>query len=176
MRVKSVDLSDASPGELAGHLLEELFAADGLVEVGYRDAQRTCLTLARTPLSGRPEEQLLDGDGVVLITGGARGITARVAESLGQRHRPTLVLVGRTPLEDEDAATAQLSELADLRNALIEQRRRANETLTPALVERDCQRILRGREVRENLERLRASGARVEYLVCDVSTVRRSAS
>ncbi len=169
VRVKAVDLSEVSAAEMAGQLLEELFAADGLVEVGYRGSQRTRLTLAPAPLAGRPDAPLLDGEAVVLITGGARGITARVAQSLGEHHRPTLVLVGRTPVEDESPATARLTELADLRKALIEQRRQAREALTPALVERDCQRILRGREVRENLELLRATGARVEYLVCDVS-------
>ncbi len=169
VRVKCVDLSEVSAEEMAAQLLEELFAADGLVEVGYRGSVRTQLTLAPAPLSGRPDAQLLDGDSVVLITGGARGITARVAESLGRHHHLTLVLVGRTPIEDEGPETAQLSELADLRKALIERRRRENEALTPALVERDCQRILRGREARENLERLTATGARVEYLVGDVS-------
>ena len=62
--------------------------------------------------------------------------------SLGERHRPTLVLVGRTPVEPESPETAALTELAELRQALIEQRRQAREALTPALVERDCQRIL----------------------------------
>ncbi|HTY96173.1 MAG TPA: SDR family NAD(P)-dependent oxidoreductase, partial [Solirubrobacteraceae bacterium] len=169
VRVKAVDLSDVSPTEMAGQLLEELFAGDGLIEVGYRGGERTRLTLAPAPLAGRPDTPLLDGDAVVLLTGGARGITARVAQSLAEHHRPTLVLVGRTPLEDESPETARLRELSDLRRALIEQRREAREPLTPALVERDCQRILRGREVRENLERLQAAGARVEYLACDVS-------
>ena len=77
VRVKCVDLSEVSAEEMAAQLLEELFAADGLVEVGYRGSERTHLTLAPAPLSGRPDAQLLDGDSVVLITGGARGITAR---------------------------------------------------------------------------------------------------
>ncbi|HTQ67172.1 MAG TPA: SDR family NAD(P)-dependent oxidoreductase [Solirubrobacteraceae bacterium] len=169
VRVKCVDLSEVSAAEMAAQLLEELFAADGLVEVGYRGSERTRLTLTAAPLAARPDAPLLDGEAVVLVTGGARGITAHVAESLARHHRPTLVLVGRTPVEEESPETARLSELADLRRALIEQRRRDREALTPALVERDCQRILRGRELRENLERLRATGARVEYLVCDVS-------
>ena len=107
VRVKAVDLSEVSAAEMAAQLLEELFAADGLVEVGYRGAQRTRLTLAPAPLAARPDAPLLDGEAVVLITGGARGITARVAQSLGEHHRPALVLVGRTPVEDESPATAR---------------------------------------------------------------------
>ena len=81
VRVKAVDLSEVSAAEMAAQLLEELFAADGLVEVGYRGSQRTRLTLAPAPLAARPDAPLLDGEAVVLITGGARGITARVAQS-----------------------------------------------------------------------------------------------
>ena len=112
---------------------------------------------------------MLDGDCVVLVTGGARGVTARISRALAERHRPTLVIVGRTAIEQEDPATSALRDAAELRSALIEQRRREKAELTPALVERDCQRILHAREVRENLERLRAAGASVDYRVCDVS-------
>ena len=169
VRVKSVDLSDTSPAQTAEQLLAELAAADDLVEVGYRDHERTQLALSPAPLADRPAGEILDGDCVLLVTGGARGITARVALMLAERHRPTLVLVGRTELQEESPATAALDELAQLRQAMIEARKREHRELTPALVEQDCRRILQAREVRENLERLRQTGARVEYIVCDVS-------
>jgi acyl transferase domain-containing protein/NAD(P)H-dependent flavin oxidoreductase YrpB (nitropropane dioxygenase family)/NADP-dependent 3-hydroxy acid dehydrogenase YdfG len=169
VRVKAVDLSATSAAEAAAQLLAELDAADGLVEVGYRDGERTQLAPAPAPLAERPETAALDEQSVLLVTGGARGITARVALTLAERYRPTLVLVGRTAVEDEDPETAALSELADLRRAMIERRKREGQELKPALVERDCQRILNAREVRENLGRMRATGARVEYLSCDVS-------
>ncbi len=169
VRVKCLDLSPEGPAERdAEHVLAELGAADGLVEVGYRDGLRTCLELRAVPLSERPGEPALDSGSVVLVTGGARGITARVALALAERHRPTLVLVGRTSDEPESAETAALPGLPELRSAAIEDRRREGRPLTPALIEKDCLRILRGREVRDNLQRLRETGARVEYLICDV--------
>jgi acyl transferase domain-containing protein/NAD(P)H-dependent flavin oxidoreductase YrpB (nitropropane dioxygenase family)/short-subunit dehydrogenase len=169
LRVKSVDLSAASPAQSAEQLLAELSAADGLVEVGYRDGERTQLGLVPTPLVDRPAGQALDEQCVLLVTGGARGITAHVAHTLAQRYRPTLVIVGRTSDEPESPETAHLSEPAELREALIAMRRREHMMLTPAIVEKDCRRILGAREVRENLERLRLTGARVEYAICDVA-------
>ena len=77
---------------------------------------------------------------MLLVTGGARGITAHVALTLAERGRPTLVLVGRTPLEPESEQTAGLSELAELRAAMIELRKRERMELKPALVEQDCRR------------------------------------
>ncbi len=169
VRVKSVDLGAMPATAAAAHLLAELSAPDGLVEVGYRDGERVQLGVVPAPLGERRFGQTLDADSVLLVTGGARGITAHVALTLAEHRRLTLVLVGRTPLEAESEQTAALSELAELRAAMIELRKREHRELKPALVEQDCRRILAAREVRENLERLRASGASVEYLVCDVS-------
>jgi acyl transferase domain-containing protein/NAD(P)H-dependent flavin oxidoreductase YrpB (nitropropane dioxygenase family) len=169
VRVKSIDLQAMPAGEAAAHVLAELAASDGLVEVGYRDGERVQLGVVAAPLAERRFGQTLDANSVLLVTGGARGITAHVALTLAEGGRPTLVLVGRTPLEAESKQTAGLSELAELRTAMIELRKREGMELKPALVEQDCQRILAAREVRENLERLRATGASVEYLVCDVS-------
>ncbi len=172
VRVKAVDLGPCSPRTAAQHLLAELTAADGIVEVGY-DGTGARLVPALMPatLSGRaePPEEPIDGDCVLLVTGGARGITADVAHSLAERYRPRLILVGRTPLSDEeDSETASARDPAELRRVMIERRRRAGAELTVALVERDCARVLNGRELRANLERIGATGASVEYISCDV--------
>jgi NAD(P)-dependent dehydrogenase (short-subunit alcohol dehydrogenase family) len=168
VRVKAVDLSAVEARTAAEQLVAELDAADGLVEVGYRDGQRTRLTLAPAPLDRRDETEPIDRESVVLVTGGGRGITAEAAIALAERYAPTLVLVGRTPLGEEDETTAGLSGPRDLRRALIEERRRAGAETTPALVEEDCRRILREREVRDTLARLHQTDGRVEHLICDV--------
>jgi len=169
VRVKAVDLAHEPASRCAEQLLDELAAADGLVEVGYRDGRRTQLEVVPTPLDGRQGQLELDERSVVLVTGGARGITARAALMLAERHRPKLVLVGRTSDEPEDEATAGLGELSQLREAMIAARRADGRPLTPALVEKDCRRIMHAREARENLALMRQAGSRVEYLIGDVS-------
>jgi acyl transferase domain-containing protein/NAD(P)H-dependent flavin oxidoreductase YrpB (nitropropane dioxygenase family)/NAD(P)-dependent dehydrogenase (short-subunit alcohol dehydrogenase family)/acyl carrier protein len=170
VRVKAVDLPVSGViEEAAQRCLEELYAADGLVEVGYRDGERTALGLVPVSLEDRPDADVIDQDSVVLLTGGARGITAEVAVALAERHRPTLVLVGRTPPGEEPAETAGITDPAQLRRALVDVRRASGAELVPALVEADCRRLLAQRELRENLARLDQAGARVEYLACDVS-------
>jgi acyl transferase domain-containing protein/NAD(P)H-dependent flavin oxidoreductase YrpB (nitropropane dioxygenase family) len=168
VRVKTVDLGAAPPSVCAERLLAELTADDGLVEVAYQDGRRTQLALEPAPLEQRPANETLDGDCVVLVTGGARGITAKVAARLAERHRPTLVLVGRTGPGTEDEETAGIDDPRELRRVIIDARRRAGDELTTGIVEEQCRTLLRGREVRENLALLRATGARVELLGCDV--------
>ncbi|HUO71709.1 MAG TPA: SDR family NAD(P)-dependent oxidoreductase [Solirubrobacteraceae bacterium] len=168
VRVKAVDLAAAPGSDAVGQLVAELGAADGLVEVGYHGGERLCLQLVPAALSERDETGVITEESVVLVTGGARGITAEVGLALARRHRSTLVLVGRTALDEEPAELAALREPAELRRALIDARRHAGAELTPALVEADLGRILRAREVRSTLERMREAGARVEYHECDV--------
>ncbi|QEC48328.1 SDR family NAD(P)-dependent oxidoreductase [Baekduia soli] len=169
VRCKAVDVGSAAPADAAAHVLAELTAGDGLVEVGWRDGQRTTPVLVPASLAERPDAELLEDGAVVLVTGGARGITAQVALALAQRHRPRLVLVGRTEPVAEDEGTAGLTDLAALRSWFIEARRRDARELTPALVEGDCRALLAAREIRATLDALQAAGAAVQYRACDVS-------
>jgi len=169
VRVKAVDLSTDDPRRAAGELRAELTAADGLTEAGYRRGARTTIELRAQPASGGPERQILEQGSVLLVTGGARGITAHVVQRLAGRYRPALVLVGRTPLGEEDPDVAVAGGLAELRAVLIERHRGRGEQTTPARIEQECREIMRRREVHENLETLRGSGAEVEYRVCDVA-------
>jgi NAD(P)-dependent dehydrogenase (short-subunit alcohol dehydrogenase family) len=112
----------------------------------------------------------MDANGVVLITGGARGITAEIACELASRYRPTLLLVGRSPLPDptESALTSGLNSPRDLKAALIDQMREAGQCVTPAHVETACSRLLQDREIRANLTTMRQAGATVQYYSVDV--------
>lgn len=170
VRVKAVDVPAASQGSIANWVLTELMTADDAVEVGYRAGQRMVPQLVASPLIARDPQFPLDGESVVLITGGARGITARAALGLAKTAHPRLILVGRTPLPERPEAleTAELTDITDLRRATIEQLRRSGQQLTPHSIDERCRQILHGREVRENLEQIRRTGSRVDYLSCDV--------
>jgi acyl transferase domain-containing protein/NAD(P)H-dependent flavin oxidoreductase YrpB (nitropropane dioxygenase family) len=170
VRVKAVDLSPAPSAESAEWLLAELTAGDGLVEVGYRDGERTQLKAVPAPLGDRSATPPLDNDSVVVVTGGARGITAEAALTLAESYRPILLIVGRTvpEEEEEDPGTAELTEPRDLKRAIMEQRRQAGLEVTPVTIEDEYRSLVRKREIRDNLARLRDTGSRVEYLTCDV--------
>jgi len=111
---------------------------------------------------GSAEAQVigLDRDSVVLLLGGARGITARFAGLLATTSRCRIHLAGRTVLPDgpEDPATASATDVVGLRNAVI-----ASGVGTPADVERAVSRILAEREVAGTLAELRALGSEVHY-------------
>ncbi len=118
----------------------------------------------------RPSALELKPGEPVLISGGARGITALVAAELARTWRPTLLIVGTTPLpgDSESADTLGLSGEAEIKAALHARLRREGRPGSPAEIETAYQALRRAREVRENLEILRQTGATVAYAEADV--------
>ncbi|HEX8237522.1 MAG TPA: SDR family NAD(P)-dependent oxidoreductase [Abditibacteriaceae bacterium] len=168
--IKALDVDPAQSEEfLLPQLLAEITTTDATVEVGYTSAGRSILQAVAAELDNNDATQALDAGSVLLVTGGARGITAAVCEELAARYQPTLVLVGRSPLPGaEDAATAALTTPADIKRVLAARHKERAETATPTAIEAEYQTIIHAREIRSNLERLRSLGARYEYHSLDV--------
>ncbi|HUK55202.1 MAG TPA: SDR family NAD(P)-dependent oxidoreductase [Nitrospiria bacterium] len=163
------DPAEAAPA-LASRILAEMGASDGIIEVGYRGSDRLALRPYPAPLETTSGGITIGAEDVILITGGACGISAEIAMELASQCRPTLILVGRTllPQTIEAAVTRGLTEPAALKAALIDQIRRLEGAVTPAKVEVAYARLLREREIRTNLTALQSTGAKVEYLQVDV--------
>ena len=127
------------------------------------------LAPTRLDRRGPPALALQPGEPVVL-TGGARGITASVALELARRWRPTLLLIGRSPLppDYEDPTTAAIDEAAPLKAALLDRLKNQQRSVTPIDLERSYQAVRQEREIRQNLGAIRQAGARVEYAQADV--------
>jgi len=166
-RVRLVDLDPHEGTNVhVKAVLGELQDPDGPAEVGHREGQRFGCRYAARELAAEGGGFAITRDAVVLLTGGARGITARVARALAERASCTLVLVGRSsaPPDREDAATADAETAADLRARVAA----LGEADTPAEVERRVRRLLAEREMRATFEAIRAAGAKLEYHAVDV--------
>ncbi|MFC0439599.1 type I polyketide synthase [Kutzneria buriramensis] len=169
-----VEATDAAKG-----LLTELLADDRHPVVVRGDGARMTIDMRAVDLGslgttgagpagdGTAEAQAigLNRDSVVLLVGGARGITAQFAAKLAMTSGCHIELIGRTqlPAEPEDPATASATDKAALRQALIAQGLRS-----PAEIEARTAQILAAREVRSTLDELRALGSTVGYHSTDV--------
>jgi NAD(P)-dependent dehydrogenase (short-subunit alcohol dehydrogenase family) len=162
-RVVDVD-AETPAAPLAEQLLAELGDPDGPFEVGRSDTGRVTWQCDPGPLDTEVPALDLGPDDTILVTGGARGITAQVALELAKRHKPRLVLVGSSPEPvAEPADTAGLSSAAELKAALMTRLHGG-----PAAVEAAYRRLLKDREIRTNLAAIRAAGAAVDYRAVDV--------
>lgn len=167
---------DVGPGQsaqqIADIVLNELQSDDRSGEVGYRHGKRIALLPVEASLTGRNPSVELSRESVVLITGGARGVTAEAAVELAQRYSCRLVLVGRAahPAATENPATAGVTDTKQLKTALLAGLEKSGEKVTPAKVEAAYARLMRERETRTNLAAMRDAGATVEYHAVDVAS------
>ena len=103
---------------------------------------------------------------VLLITGGAKGITAEVAFDLASRYGCALALVGRTPLDIEDPLAVDLAKAKADAKAEIEAK---GERATPKAVRDALWSLNSQRVIAANVKRMRDAGSDVEYFACDVA-------
>jgi len=170
-----VELADTAPATVADALIAELLAPDAEPVVLRTSAGRHGLELTETPLGalatngagpagdGVAEASAigLDRDSVVLLVGGARGITAKFAVALAAASRCRIELLGRTaaPAGPEDPATAGARTPAELRAALAAK----GGGLTPAEINGTAELLLAQREITATLDELTALGSQARY-------------
>jgi NAD(P)-dependent dehydrogenase (short-subunit alcohol dehydrogenase family) len=178
-RCKVIDFEPGVLPSLAAQRLFAEFSAEpgaSSVEIGYQDGRRVQLRITPASLHAVPPtashaHAIFDCDPVVLITGGARGITAKTALALASRNKARLIVVGRSqlPPENEPADTAGIESAAELKRILIDQIRRTGADAQPGVIEAAYTRLLREREIRSNLQALRETGSEIQYRQCDLA-------
>ncbi|MCG8914487.1 SDR family oxidoreductase [Actinokineospora sp. PR83] len=154
-------------------LNRELAGYRGYPAVLHHDGVRLRTKLVPAPLDLRSNVSPLRPGSVVVVTGGARGITAACAKELASRTPLRLWLLGSSRLRDvpEDLLEAEDDQLAALRADFL----KAERARTPGAPVREVMarfdRLLNARESHRNLRELRAlcgDGA-VDYLTCDLT-------
>ncbi|MFD4507118.1 SDR family NAD(P)-dependent oxidoreductase [Streptomyces sp. NPDC058457] len=173
-----VTLGDTAPEAVADALVAELLAPEPAPVVLRTAAGRQGLELVEVapgalagtgagPAGEGAAEAAalgLDRDSVVLLVGGARGITAKFAATLAAACRCRIELLGRTPAPTgpESPDTAAADTPAGLRAALA-----ARGGLKPAEINREAELILAQREITATLDELAALGSEARYHAVD---------
>ncbi|MEU6716732.1 acyltransferase domain-containing protein [Nonomuraea sp. NPDC046802] len=147
--------------EAFGVLAAELNAAPPLLSAFYQGPRRLLYELRRARPT--PGTLPLDGDSVVVATGGGRGVTASILLALAQQARPRIHVLGRTPLPPDEVT--DLPGRADYVRAHLDEHAGVKDA------EHAYDLLERGLQVRATLDRLeRHCGAgRVHYRRCDIT-------
>ena len=167
VQCRALDLGPdlGGPDCAADAIAEEMFLREPL-EVGISRSRRRSLTLEDIGLArSNGSFPLSEGD-VVLISGGARGVTAETALALARACRPTLLLLGRSrPPAAEPAWLQSLVGEEEIKRGILDNVQHASGLRE---VGERYQEIVVQREIAANLERLRATGCRLLYRQVDV--------
>jgi hypothetical protein len=166
VQCKAIDLADdfRDAEEAAAAIVTEMFFA-GPAEVGLARGQRRTLERVVQPLTAGAAMPFQAGDAIV-VSGGARGVTAVVAVALARAFRPKLILLGRTPEPaPEPEWLASLTGEAEIKRELGN---RANGSASVKLIGEQYRLVSAQREIRQTLARIEAAGARALYRSVDV--------
>jgi NAD(P)-dependent dehydrogenase (short-subunit alcohol dehydrogenase family) len=166
--VKTIDCDlTMDPNVLATSIFQELLTGDDNEEIGLSAAGRIRLGLRRDePAADAP--LALTRESVVLVTGGAYGVTADVALGLARAYQPKLILVGRSPLPPAESSETASMNAGQLRQHLIARARTEGKKILPADIERSVARTLRNRAILQSIAQFQSAGSQVEYHALDV--------
>ncbi|MFQ5485636.1 MAG: SDR family NAD(P)-dependent oxidoreductase, partial [Desulfobacterales bacterium] len=174
---RSFDVSPnwKNPQETSKAIVSDLLNADrlGPVEVGLdpslSSTVRYTLKLKPSPLP--PNHAIktdLDDKDVVIVTGGARGITASTLFSLSSYAKPTLILLGRSPAPtaEPDWLTG-LKDESEMKTAILE-KEFSDYKGSPRKLEERLKQIMTNREISDTLNRLMDKNIIVRYYSVDI--------
>jgi acyl transferase domain-containing protein/NADP-dependent 3-hydroxy acid dehydrogenase YdfG len=163
--VKAIDCERGARDDdaIAAALVSELLTGGATLDVGLR-ADGTRWTLVEEDAMAIPAgAPPVAADSVVVVTGGARGVTAAAMLALAEAYRPRILLIGRTVLAAEPPSLAAARDEKSLIRLL------AKEIRSPAEAANRARGILAGREVRTTLAALEQAGATARYAAVDVT-------
>jgi acyl transferase domain-containing protein/NADP-dependent 3-hydroxy acid dehydrogenase YdfG len=165
-----IDRGQRSAAQVAEAIADELLLGGGEIEVALAtDGSRRTLHSFASPLGAVLGGKPIGTGDVVVISGGARGVTSACAIAWAARSKARFVLLGRTPLEPEPAECTGIEGDAALKRAMLERARLAGETPTPAKLAAAVQLVLAGREIRATLAAISKVGGEARYLDVDVT-------
>ncbi len=154
---------------IASQILSESIFDDSTIEAGYLSGERFGLSVIDVPAKHDLSQVNLNQNSVILITGGARGITAEIAFELAKHYKPTLILIGRSQLPGkEDPRYNALTGARELKAKIIELIREDGKPVSIPHVEAEYKKLVKDREIRNNINKLEATTGKVVYHNLDV--------
>jgi NAD(P)-dependent dehydrogenase (short-subunit alcohol dehydrogenase family) len=172
---KALDLAEGLELDAGAVAIVDEMLSGGPSEVGITSAGRCQVTLAEAPvgasaptvhqIEGPSDVRLQRGD-VVVVSGGARGVTAEVAVALAHSSGVSLVLLGRScEPQPEPDWLSPLTDEGEIKKVLAT---RAGDGVTPRELSEHYRLWIANREIRRTLGRLRDAGVAAQYYSVDV--------
>jgi malonyl CoA-acyl carrier protein transacylase len=167
---KAIDIavSGRSPEELAQDIYQEILKGGEVIEVGIpRSGKRIGLQiLEKEVVPGKAS--LINEKSVIVVSGGARGVTSSCVIELAKQFHPKIVLFGRSPVIEEPHYCQGIADEAGLKKAILEEAKKAGDKLTPMDIADRCRSIMNSREMHHTISELQQAGSPVKYYAVDI--------
>ena len=164
---RTINLEDnGSVQQAASIIVDELCCYDDSPEVFYRNSKRFTAELKKVHWEeNRQTEKTLKKEDVLLVLGGAQGITAEILKELALEMPCHYILVGRSPEPVEEADQIDSLDIPTIRRELLTK----EKFKTPAELERRVQHIYKRNQIKQTRATLEERGVTVHYRTADVT-------
>lgn len=155
--------------QIAEITLKEILTNDKPAEVIYKNDQRHKVDIIPSPLSTSLNEAhiQLDQKSVVLVLGGAQGITAELAKHMSQAYPCTYILVGRSADPRNEVPAKELEEMKakeEIRAYLI----KSGKFTSPAEIEKETTKVYKNNQILRTIRDMEALGNTIIYQSLDL--------
>lgn len=142
------------------------------VEVCYREGNRSVFALAPVEKLARDEQPQLDANSVVIATGGARGVTAVLAEELLEKFGCRVIALGRSDPSSmpEEVRTMDEQAFKDYEPQFYKDELARNKGKKMGELKREYLAYRAANEVCQVTKRLQAISGNYEYLSVDITS------
>lgn len=156
--------------QIAEITLKEILSTDNPSEVIYKNDQRHKVNIIPSPLStGLSEAQIqLDQESVVLVLGGAQGITSELVKHMSQAYPCTYVLVGRSADPRDEASNVKELEAMktkeEIRGFLI----KSGKFTSPSEIEKETVKVFKNNQILRTIRDMEQLGNTIVYKSLDL--------
>jgi acyl transferase domain-containing protein/NAD(P)H-dependent flavin oxidoreductase YrpB (nitropropane dioxygenase family)/NAD(P)-dependent dehydrogenase (short-subunit alcohol dehydrogenase family) len=167
-KCRSITLTGEFPADrIPAMIIEELLHPDEPAEVIYHNGSRHIFSLIPSQLPAGDTSQLqLDKNSVVLVLGGAQGITAELMIRFAKDYPCNYILVGRSADPRNTVASQYVS--LDSKEAIKKQLIAEGQLTKPADIEKKAGEIHKSNQILNTIRSLEKNGAVVTYHSLDL--------
>lgn len=155
--------------QIAEITLKEILTKDKPAEVIYKNDKRHKVDIIPSPLStGLSEAQIqLDKDSVVLVLGGAQGITSELVKHMSQAYPCTYVLIGRSADPRNQVTNKELEAMKtkeEIRSYLI----KSGQFTSPSEIEKETVKVYKNNQILRTIRDMEQLGNTIVYQSLDL--------
>ncbi|SLM29157.1 putative 3-hydroxydecanoyl-(acyl-carrier-protein) dehydratase [Desulfamplus magnetovallimortis] len=111
----------------------------------------------------------LSSEDVVVITGGAKGVTAQCAVEIAEAFSPVIILIGRSPLPaPEPEWMRNLNSEKEIKSAIIANLFIDSAMPSPMKLQEKFDSLVSAREIEKTLNKIKSAGSKVKYYSSDI--------
>ncbi|MFX0082695.1 MAG: SDR family NAD(P)-dependent oxidoreductase [Candidatus Hodarchaeota archaeon] len=154
-----------------GQITQEFLSWDKLEEIAYRENVRYTLLRKKVEKLPKLNYSSITEEDVLLVTGGAQGITFACIDELTNHTKPQLILLGLSPYDDSFLEYLQYTPdmLSEKKEELVKSLKSTLEKVTPVMINREWKKFLDKLDTLRNIENLKKKGLSVQYYAVDVT-------